>query len=315
VLALDEDIKGFLAASEPGKRSADLAKLKELAQSFTKTSVKIADLIKPIESANMRAAVQAGLDGILRSAFMALGAEVAAEQNRVWRERVAQPVTELCAHKYPFDAEATAEVPLSAFAKAFNPTSGPIWNAIRPIENLRTVQALGTPLLPVTTEYERLVKRINDLKALCFDGNSETLALPFTLTLVGRAEVKDLNFAFGDQSISLYDVPDARFQIRIKEGKPAVAKVAISVVTGQWMTRDFKGEWAFLRLLREGKPVVRPEGNYTCNWLFESKSGSKTQYTATALIEANGIEKALIGDLFTGFICPDAITPPPANVN
>jgi len=307
---LRKDLQQFLAATEAGRRSADTKRVKDLADRFNAISARIGETLGAVQPSEKRAALQKGLDRILRSLWEPLDREMAHEQDRVWREQVHRAFSSGLAGKFPF-ADAPAEVPLVDFARMFNPVSGWLWSAVRPIEELRAIQVVGEPALTLSEAYQGTLARAQDIRAIFFAANSETVNAPFTLTLVQREGVEDLSFIVGAQTFHLYDRPDARFQAFLKQGEPPAAKIAIRVVTSQWKTQEpGKMDWALLRLLRMGDPKVQAKGAYLFTWPFEGKAaGANVVFKACVLLEANGMEKAVIGDLLTGFVVPETIAP------
>ena len=307
---LRKDLQQFLAATEPGRRSADTKRVKDLADRFNAISARIGETLGAVQPSEKRAALQKGLDHILRSLWEPLDREMAQEQDRVWRDQVHRAFSSGLAGKFPF-ADAPAEVPLVDFARMFNPVSGWLWGAVRPIEELRTIQVVGASALTLSEAYQGTLARAQDIRAIFFAANSETVNAPFTITLVQREGVEDLSFIVGAQTYHLYDRPDARFQAFLKQGEPPAAKVAIRVVTSQWKTQEpGKMDWALLRLLRMGDPKVQAKGAYLFTWPFEGKAaGSNVVFKACLLLDANGLEKAVIGDLLTGFVVPETIAP------
>ncbi|MBA3683665.1 MAG: hypothetical protein H0W72_00230 [Planctomycetes bacterium] len=309
VAELRKDAQKFLAATEAGRRATDPKHLKELAERFNAASARIGDAIGGIQPAEKRAAVHQGLNSVLHSLFAPLDRELGLEQQAVWVDRVHRPFTAQHAGSFPFDSQAVREVALGDFAKMFNPVSGWVWSSIRPIEDLRAVQVIGRPALTLSTAYEAALKRAKDIRDLFFAGNSETVHAPFAVVLMQREGVEDLNLSFGAQSLGLWDRPDARFQTALKQNDAPSAKVSIRVVTDQWKTREYaKQDWALLRLLRDGDAKVQANGSYLFTWPFEGKAaGSNVEFKACLMLEPGGLDRAIVGDLFSGFVVPDRI--------
>lgn len=307
---LRKDLQQFLAASETGRRSADARRIKDLADRFNAISARIGETLGAVQPSEKRAALQKGLDGILRSLWEPLDRELVQEQDRVWRDQVHRAFSAGLAGKFPFAETPTAEVSLADFARMFNPVSGWLWGAVRPIEELRAIQVVGAPALTLSDAYHDTLARAQDIRAIFFAAGSETVNAPFTVTLVQREGVEDLSFTVGTQTFALYDRPDARFQAFLRQGEPA-AKVAIRVVTSQWKAQDpGKSEWALLRLLRLGDPKVQAKGAYLFTWPFDGKAaGANVVFKACLLLDANGMERAVVGDLLTGMVVPEGIAP------
>jgi type VI protein secretion system component VasK len=306
---LGKEVERFLAATEPGRRSADARRLRELADAIDGASLKAAAAAKAIDDQQLRAAVIAGFQGMLRSVLIAAGADALAEQDRLWSERVRRPFAEALASRYPIDPAAAQEASPEAFSRLFNPVSGSFWSAVAGIEELRSIHAVGSELLPVSRDYEVLLRRAKDLRQAMFTDNGERICAPFSLALRLREGVKEERALIGDQAAGVYDRPDGRGRFLWKESGDGTARIAITTVTGQvFATGIPAGPWAIVRLVRAGAPARRADGSWLCTWSFAAPSvGRDATFKADALLEGSGFERALAGDLLTGLACPESI--------
>jgi type VI protein secretion system component VasK len=308
IAELKKDVAGFLAGSESGKRSADPKKVRALADRFAAIIAVCNEATGGIQPAERRAAVQDGLSTLVRSLWQPLDRELVGEYERAWVEQVRKPFADKLGSRYPF-AESDSEVPMVEFSRMFNPVSGLLWNAARPIEDLRAVNVCGKPALTLNQEYQDTLARAQAIKTAFFAANSETVNAPFTITLVQRESVEAILFAVGAQKFDFYERPDARFPAFIKQGEAPACKVAIRVLKDTWKTAEKKGEWAFLRLLRDGDPKVQTKGAYLFTWTFTDNRAANTEFKACLLLDANGFERVVVGDLVTGFTVPERIAP------
>jgi type VI secretion system protein ImpL len=306
---LGKEVERFLAGTEPGRRSADPRRLRELCDAIDSASLKAAAAAKGIDDPTLRAAVIAGVQGMLRSLVGAAGADALSEQDRLWSERVRRPFAESLAGRYPFDLAATEEARPEAFSRLFNPVSGTFWSAVAGIEELRAIHAVGAELLPVSRGYEVMLRRAKDLRQSMFSDNGERICAPFTLALRLREGVRDERALIADQAFDLYDRPDGTGRFLWKEAGDGTARIAVTTVTGQVFATDVAaGPWAIVRLLRAGSPVRRADGTWLCTWSFAAVSvGRGATFNADAVLAGTGFERALAGDLLTDLTCPESL--------
>jgi hypothetical protein len=60
--------------------------------------------------------------------------------------------------------------------------------------------------------------------------------------------------------------------------------------------------------MRSGSPVRRPDGSWQCTWSVTAAAlGRDAAFKADAVVSGGGFERALAGDLLSGFACPQTI--------
>lgn len=303
---LRKDVQQFLAATEAGRRSEDPKRVKDLADRFNAIAARCGEALAPVQPTERRAALQKGLDTLLRSLWQPLDREMAAEQDRRWKD-VAVRGFAGARGRFPF-ADVAEEVSTADFARMFNPVSGWLWGALKPIEDLRAIPVIGAPALTLGEPYLATVARAQQIRSIFFAASSETVNAPFTIQFMQRGGIEDMAFSIGNQTYRFYDRPDARYQAFLRQTEPAAAKLSVRIA-GQWKSADGGGsQWALLRLLRGGDPKVMQKGEYLFTWTIEGRSATGTaEYKACLQLEPNGLEKAAVQDLLTGFAVPETI--------
>ena len=304
-----EAVDKFATATDSGRRSTDVARLTVLQTAYENAWAQIGTSFKAVESAERRAALMQTFENATFEVHRTLSAEVTAEQDAAWREKVFKPFSETLAGRFPFDRAAKNDATLSSFSRLFNPKTGLLSASIAEVEKLRPIKVAGRDLLPVNREYERLVERAREVRAALYANDSAALAAPFTVTLNQRGGVKNVALTVGDTSFGLYDRPDRRGTFTWNEATATGAKLTITTIADQQMSLDFTSSpWGLFRLLREGNPTARAEGGLTFTWKFLSQAGGKDDtFNASAVLEAGGLEKLVPPDFFGALVCPDHI--------
>lgn len=309
IAELRKDALDYVQATQDGKRSADVERLKALVDRFNAASARIGELLVNVQPTEKRAAIHQGLDSILHSLFASLDLEVARELDSQWSDKVHQVFATRLSARFPFARDAVDDVPMAEFEAFFNPATGTMWSMLSQIETMRGVRVLNRPSVTLSEDYERMLRSAKDLRALFFAGSSESLKLQFAYRMQQREGVRDMQVQFGAKTAGLYDRPDFRYAVEIKRGDAYGAKVAIQTVTGQWKSSENnRGDWGFLRLLRAGSPKVASAGGYQCTWEHDgSAAGKSLTFKASLVLESGGIEKAVVGDLLSGLDLPKHI--------
>lgn len=306
-----EAVDKFATATDSGRRSTDVARLVALQTAYENAWAQIGTSFKAVESPERRAALMQTFENATFEVHRTLSAEVTAEQNALWREKVFKPFSETLVGRFPFDRTAKNDATLSSFSRLFNPKTGLLSAAIAEIEKLRPIKVAGRDLLPVNREYERLIERAREVRAALYANDSATLAAPFTVTLNQRGGVKNVAITVGDTSFGLYDRPDRRGTFIWNEATATGAKLTITTISDQQMPLDFTSStWGLFRLLREGNPTARPEGGLTFTWQFSTKALGGIDdkaFNASAVLEAGGLEKLVPPDFFGALVCPEHI--------
>ncbi|HEX3133213.1 MAG TPA: ImcF-related family protein [Planctomycetota bacterium] len=304
-----EAVDKFATATDSGRRSTDVARLIVLQTAYENAWSQIGTTFKAVESAERRAALMLTFENATFEVHRTLSAEVVAEQDAAWRERVAKPFNEFLTGRFPFDRTAKNDATLASFSRLFNPKTGLLMAAVAEVERLRPIKIAGRDLLPVNREYERLIERAREVRAALYPTDSPTVTAPFTVTLAQRSGVKNVTITVGDSSFGLYDRPDRRGSFTWNEATATGAKLVITTVADQQMPLDFTSSaWGLLRLLRKGNPTARPEGGLQFTWAFSGKAvGADVTFNASAVLEAGALEKLVPPDFFGAMICPDHI--------
>ncbi len=299
----------FATGTDTGRRSLELVRLQTLQTAYETAWTKVVGALRAIDAADRRGAALQAFENLTAEIHRVLSAEVTAEQDATWAQKVHKPFAAELASRFPFDRAAKTDAPLAAFSKMFNPKSGLATVASTEIEALRKVKFAGRDLLPVNRDYERLIERAKEIRTALYPENAVTIEGAFTLTLMQREGVKDVRVVIGAEPFGLYDRPDRRGQFKWKESDTLGAKLSINVVSDQWLTLDYTGQpFGLIHLLRDGQPTPRPEGGQLCTWVFAGKAiGKDVTFNAGAVLEANGLERLVPAEFFGTLVCPERV--------
>lgn len=306
LLELRRDVEAFLAATADGRRTADLERVQALARRFDEAAAAASSRLAEVQPDDLRDALRAGVAGMAHGLWLAVDRAAVRELEQGWRGQVVPAWRRDCQGRFPF-ADAADEVPLARFAAFANPRTGALWQGMAPIERLRAQGVAGHPALSLSRPYQDMAARAAAIREAFFAGGGEQVVAPCCLTLVQREGVTDIAVAVGAQQAKLYDRPDARYELTLRQGEPGGAKVSIRVVTGEWKTREFSGrDWGWLRLLRAGSPRAAADGGWTLTWPFDgSAAGGAVVWRAQAQLEGRNLGEAVAGDLLTAFAVPE----------
>jgi hypothetical protein len=308
--ALRGEADGFLAAAGEGRRTADLERLVLLARRWDEAVSAAQARLAGVQPEDLRAAAAAGLAGLARGLWAPIDRAAGGELDAAWRAAVVPVWRRDCAGRYPFAGAALDEVPAARFAAFANPVDGVLRRSMAPIERLRAQPVAGRPALSVAPAYADLARRAAAMQAALFADGGNRMLVPCQLALIQREGVADIAVAIGTGSARLYDRPDGRAELAVRQGEPCAAKIAIRTVTGAWQTREGQGrDWGWLRLLREGSPRPAADGaGWILDWSFDGgAAGGGVRWHAQALIESSPLGEAVGGDLLGGFSVPEAI--------
>lgn len=308
LLELRRDVEGFLAADPAGRPAGDLDRVAALAARFDEAATAAGNRLAEVQPDDLRDALRSGVAGQVRGLWQAVDRSAVACLEQGWRARVAAAWRRDCQGRFPF-SPVGEEVAMERFAAFANPRTGVLWQGMAPIERLRAQRVAGRPALTLSRGYLDMAARAASVRSAFFAGDGEQVAAPCPLTLVQREGVADLVITVGSQQARLYDRPDARCQLTLRQGEPAGAKVSIRVVTGEWKSSEAPGrDWGWLRLLRAGDPRAAPEGGWLLTWPFDgTAAGGAVTWRAQAQLDACGLGEAVAGDLLTAFAVPDAL--------
>jgi type VI protein secretion system component VasK len=305
--ALRSDVLDYQQAMAFAKRTSDVDRLRVLIGRFNAASTRVGELIATVEPAATRSAIQTGFDQLLRSLVAGIDRACAEDLDRLWSEQVHLAFDTHLARRFPFARDAADDVPMEEFEAFFHP-GGTLWSVLTQIETLRDLTVLGRPVAVLDGDYARLLRTAQGIRTLFFAGSSPTLNLRFTYRMQQREHVRDLRVQFGMVVNSLYERPDARYQVQIAHGGPYGARVSAQMVGGEWKHREQQGDWGFLRLLRAGAPKPGANGDLLCTWEHEATiDGREVTLKATVVVEAGPLVEAVAGDLLTGWTLPRRI--------
>ena len=299
----------FATGTDTGRRSLELVRLQSLQVAYEAAWTKVVGVLRTIDAADRRSAALQAFENLTAEIHRVLSAEVTAEQDAAWGQKVHKPFAADLASRFPFDRAAKTDAPLAAFSRMFNPKSGLVTIASTEVEALRKVKFAGRDLLPVNRDYERLIERAKEIRTALYPESAVTIDGAFTLTLMQREGVKDVRVVIGAEPFGLYDRPDRRGQFKWKESDTLGAKLSINVVSDQWLTLDYTGQpFGLIHLLRDGQPTPRPEGGQICNWTFAGKAiGKDVTFNASAVLEASGLERLVPAEFFGTLVCPERV--------
>ncbi len=245
------------------------------------------------------------------NARQALAAESQAEADALWARAVVQVHKESFAGRFPFNEAAEPAAPLAAFSKLFNPQSGTFWAAVTDLKALNALNLEGKPLVQFSREFNAAVKQAELFRQGLFREGGEKVVVPFAVTLKQREGVTHVRFSVGKTEFNHNDTPDGRSEMAWREGDLPGAKISIRVgAVEKWSDREFKDEWALLRLVASGKPQPRGEQGYFCSWEYKvDQLGTSQIFYADALIEATDRVNPFQKDFFSKFAVPDRVGP------
>lgn len=307
ISSLRSDVIDHQQAMTLAKRATDVDRLRLLIGRFNAVSLRISELIAQVEPPATRTAIQAGFDGLLRSLVADLDRSHVEELDRQWSEQVFQTFDAHLAKRFPFNREASEDVPMAEFAAFFGP-DGTLWSVLKQTETMRDITVLGRPAVTLSDDYPRLLHTAQDIRTLFFAGSSPTMNLRFSYRMQQREHVRDLRMQFGAATNTLYERPDARHQVGIIQGGPYGARISLLTVEDEWKHREGVGEWGFLRLLRDGQPRPATGGDLVCTWDHEVNIAGKPQnLKATIVVEAGNMASAVNGELLSGLVLPRRI--------
>ena len=309
MVELQGQIEKFLQATQAGSRGKDAARLAELCAAADKAKAAFEAAAGKLENEQARTAATACLTNIVEAVHRALAADLGSEVDRAWAAEVVKPFVEQLAGKYPFDPKSAVDAPLPVVAKLWNPKNGTLWARVAVIENLRQTRFAGRELLPTSLDYQRLLGPARQFRDAFFAGESEDLAVAFTLTLVQRESVKDMSVAVGKQTFGLYDRPNRRYRYEWKNADGGGAKVSLNLATGQWITgdKDFPTPaWGILRMLRSASSAVRPEGGLSLTWVFPHQG---KEFRGGGVLEDTALLPLVTGDGLASLVPPAKISP------
>jgi type VI secretion system protein ImpL len=200
--------------------------------------------------------------------------------------------------QYPFDTHSERDSDLVEFADFFkeNGVLDEFHNAyVRPFVDakgdLRPIMGRTLPISEAALKHLNLANKVKD--AFFISGEKLGIALviePYALDV----RLKQVDLAHGDRILSYWHGPvlPSNFVWPLDTGLPPEASLSITDVHGFKSSRTMRGDWALLRLLRQGR-IKRQDGN-TCLVEME-ESGRWAQFLVHLRSRTNPLDPASCG--------------------
>lgn len=200
--------------------------------------------------------------------------------------------------QYPFDTHSERDSDLVEFAGFFKEDGvldGFLDAYVRPFVDakgdLRPIMGRTLPISGAALKHLNLANKVKD--AFFISGEKLGIALviePYALDV----RLKQVDLAHGDRILSYWHGPvlPSNFVWPIETGLPPEASLSITDVHGFKSSRTMRGDWALLRLLRQGR-IKRQDGN-TCLVEME-ESGRWAQFLVHLRSRTNPLDPAACG--------------------
>jgi type VI protein secretion system component VasK len=304
-------IAEFVATTQAGNRVAGSMKESKL-QPFLDQFKKVnRDLTKAVLTAP--AANQQRLKDVMYQPIdntrAALAKEAQKEANDMWNTTVTKLFKEGIEGRYPFDETSAAGASPSAMANLFNPQSGVFWNKVNDLRTLNGLNLEGKPLVAFSREFNGAVKRAESFRSALFRKDGDRLNMPFKVTLKQREGVTHLKFTIGKKEFNHNDRPDNTGSLVWEADPGASLQIRVGEVD-RWNPKEFKDEWALLRLIASGNPQPSGERVYNCTWEFKiTRLGTEQTFYGDVLLETEDRVNPFQKDFFTKFSIPEKVGP------
>jgi type VI protein secretion system component VasK len=305
-----EDFAGSAAAGSRVLAGLKEKKLEGLLEAFKKAGRALdgaARQAPPQNQERFRQALQQAVENVRQ----ALAAEAQAEADALWDRSVARVYRENFKGRYPFVETGEKAVMLQTFSKVFNPQGGTFWTAYADLKALNALNVEGKPLVQFSREFHAAVKKAESFRQALYKGGGEKVQVAFAVTLKQREGVTHVRFGVGRQEFNHNDRPDGRGELVWKEAEAPGAKVSIRVGgVESWVDKEFKDDWAIVRLVGAGKPQPQGEQSYACSWEYKvDRLGTRQIFYADAVVEASDRVNPFQKDFFSKFEVPDKVGP------
>jgi type VI secretion system protein ImpL len=157
--------------------------------------------------------------------------------------------------------------------------------------DLRPIMGRTLPISEAALKHLNLANKVKD--AFFISGEKLGIALviePYALDV----RLKQVDLAHGDRILSYWHGPvlPSNFVWPLDTGLPPEASLSITDVHGFKSSRTMRGDWALLRLLRQGR-IKRQDGN-TCLVEME-ESGRWAQFLVHLRSRTNPLDPASCG--------------------
>ncbi len=304
-------IAEFVATTQAGNRVAGSMKESKL-QPFLDQFKKVnRDLTKAVLTAP--AANQQRLKDVMYQPIdntrAALAKEAQKEANDMWNATVTRIFKEGIEGRYPFDEASAAGASPSAIANLFNPQSGVFWSKVNDLKTLNGLNLEGKPLVAFSREFNGAVKKAEAFRAALFRKDGDRLNMPFKVTLKQREGVTHLKFTVGKKEFNHNDRPDNTGSLVWEADPGASLQIRVGEVD-RWNPKEFKDEWALLRLIASGNPQPTGERTFNCTWEFKiTRLGTEQTFYGDVLLETEDRVNPFQKDFFSKFSIPEKVGP------
>ena len=200
--------------------------------------------------------------------------------------------------QYPFDTHSERDADLAEFAGFFkeNGVLDGFHDAyVRPFVDakgdLRPIMGRTLPISEAALKHLNLANKVQD--AFFISGEKLGIALviePYALDV----RLKQVDLVHGDRILSYWHGPvlPSNFVWPLDTGLPPEASLSVTDVHGFKSSRTMRGDWALLRLLRQGR-IKRQDGN-TCLVEME-ENGRWAQFLVHLRSRTNPLDPAACG--------------------
>jgi type VI secretion system IcmF/VasK family protein len=305
-----EDFAGSAAAGSRVLAGLKEKKLEALQEAFKKAGRALDGAARQAPPQNQERFRQA-LQQVIENVRQALAAEAQAEADALWDRSVARVHRDSFKGRYPFVETGEKAVMLQTFSKVFSPQGGTFWSAHADLKALNALNVEGKPLVQFSREFTAAVKKAESFRQALYKGGGEKVQVTFAVTLKQREGVTHVRFGVGKQEFNHNDRPDGRGELTWKEAEAPGAKISIRVGgVESWVDKEFKDDWAIVRLVGSGKPQPQGEQAYACSWEYKvDRLGTSQIFYADAIVEAQDRVNPFQKDFFTKFEVPDKVGP------
>jgi type VI secretion system protein ImpL len=305
-----EDFAGSAAAGSRVLPGLKEKKLEALLEAFKKAG-RALDAAARLAPPQNQERFRQGLQQVIENARQALAAEAQAEADALWDRTAAKVYRDSFKGRYPFVETGEKAASLQTFSRLFNPQSGAFWAAHADLKALNALNVEGKPLVQFSREFNVAVRKAESFRQALYKGGAEKAAVTFAVTLKQREGVTHVRFGVGKQEFNHNDRPDGRGELTWKEAEAPGAKVSIRVgAVESWVDKEFKDDWALIRLVGSGKPQPQGEQAFACSWEYKiDRLGTSQVFYADALVEATDRVNPFQKDFFAKFEVPDKVGP------
>jgi type VI protein secretion system component VasK len=280
-----QTVEEFVATTQAGNRVAGSmkeGKLQPLLDAFKKANRGLDTAVRGAAAANQQRLKEVMYRMIERTRE-ALALEAQKEADEMWAGTVSKLYKESIVGRYPFDEASAAGASIASVNLLFNPQSGVFWNKVNELKTLNGLNLEGKPLVAFSREYNGAVKKAETFRQALFRKDGDRLNVPFKVTLKQRTGVTHLKFTIGKTRVGEVD---------------------------KWFPKEFKDDWALLRLIASGNPQPSGDKQFNCAWEFiVSRFGTDQTFVGDVILEAEDRVNPFQKDFFSKFSVPEKVGP------